>query len=123
MTNDKLIKTGVGWRIGWNPNAEEFQGLVGGDDWAIELTEAELNDFCRLFAQLAATMEQMASELMDEEKIATEAETDLIWLEVEGYPHSYSLHLMLNSDRRCEGSWSAAAVPHLLQAIQTFQVF
>lgn len=123
MTNDKLMKSGEGWRIGWNPNAEEFQGLLGGDDWAIELTEAELNDFCRLFAQLAATMKQMAIELMDEERIATEAETDLIWLEVEGYPHSYSLHLMLNSGRRCEGSWSAAAVPHLLQAIQTFQVF
>lgn len=123
MTNDKLMKSGEGWRIGWNPNAEEFQGLLGGDDWAIELTEAELNDFCRLFAQLASTMKQMASELMDEERIATEAETDLIWLEVEGYPHSYSLHLMLNSGRRCEGSWSATAVPHLLQAIQTFQVF
>lgn len=123
MTNDKLMKSGEGWRIGWNPNAEEFQGLLGGDDWAIELTEAELNDFCRLFAQLAATMKQMAIELMDEERIATEAETDLIWLEVEGYPHSYSLHLMLNSGRRCEGSWSATAVPHLLQAIQTFQVF
>ncbi|OKH39776.1 hypothetical protein NIES2119_05900 [[Phormidium ambiguum] IAM M-71] len=123
MTNDKLMKSGEGWRLGWNPNAEEFQGLLGGDDWAIELTEAELNDFCRLFAQLAATMKQIASELMDEERIATEAETDLIWLEVEGYPHSYSLHLMLNSGRRCEGSWSAEAVPHLLQAIQTFQVF
>jgi len=34
-----------GWRIGWNPNAAEFKGLVGTDDWAIELTETELNDF------------------------------------------------------------------------------
>jgi len=123
MTNDKLIKSGSGWRIGWNSNAAEYKGLVGGDDWAIELTEAELNDFCRLLTQLAATMEQMASELMDEEKIATVAESDLIWLEVEGYPHSYSLHLMVNSGRRCEGSWPAEAVPHLLQAIQVFQVF
>jgi len=41
---ERVIKSGLGWRVGWNPNAVEFKGLVGGDDWAIELTEAELID-------------------------------------------------------------------------------
>lgn len=120
---ERIVKSGAGWRIGWNPNGGEFKGLVGGDDWAIELTEAELNDFCRLLGQLAATMSQMASELMDEEKIATEAESDLIWLEVEGYPHAYSLQLIVNSGRRCEGNWPAEVVPHLVQAVQILKVF
>ena len=120
---ERLLKIGEGWRIGWNPNALEYKGLVGGDDWAIELTEAELNDFCRLLAQLAATMTKMAAELMDEEKIACEAESDLLWLEAEGYPHAYNLHLIVNSGRRCEGNWPSAAVPGLLQAIQIIQVF
>ena len=35
-----LIKSGAGWRIGWNPHAPEFKGLIGTDHWAIELTEA-----------------------------------------------------------------------------------
>jgi hypothetical protein len=100
---ERVIKTGVGWRLGWNPQAQEFKGLVAGDGWAIELTEAELNDFCRLLGQLAATISQMASELMDEEKIAIEAESDLLWVQVEGYPEAYSVQLILNAGRRVRG--------------------
>ena len=118
-----VIKSGNGWRLGWNPEAEEFKGLVAGDGWAIELTEAELEDFCRLLGQLAGTMSQMANELMDEEKIAIEAESDLLWLQVEGYPQAYSVQLILNSGRRCEGFWPAAAVPGLVQAAKVLKVF
>ena len=120
---DKIVKSGVGWRLGWDHNAREFKALVGGDNWALELTAAEFDDFCRLLNQLASTMSQMATELMDEEKIACEAESDLLWLEVEGYPDAYNLHLILNTGRRGEGTWTAAAVPELLQAIQVIKVF
>ncbi|QLE58951.1 DUF1818 family protein [Nostoc sp. TCL26-01] len=120
---ERLIKSGAGWRIGWNPNAPKFKGLVGTDDWAIELTEAELDDFCRLLAKLANTMQQLTSELMDEEKIACEAESDLLWMEVAGYPHEYNLRFILNTGRGAEGAWSAAAVPSLLQAAETLKVF
>ncbi|MFM6050382.1 MAG: DUF1818 family protein, partial [Sphaerospermopsis kisseleviana] len=48
----KVIKSGTGWRIGWNPDAPEFKGLVGTDNWAVELTKVELDDFCRLLNQL-----------------------------------------------------------------------
>lgn len=119
----RVLKKGNGWRIGINPAAAEFKGLVGTDDWAVELTEAELNDFCRLLAQLAETMQQMASELMDEEKIACEAESNLIWMEVEGYPHAYSLRFIISSGRCVEGKWDCAAVPDLIQAAATIDVF
>jgi hypothetical protein len=69
-----------------------------------------------MLGQLAQTMSQMASELMDEEKIACEAESDLLWMEVEGYPSAYTLRFILNTGRRCEGSWLAQAVPGLVQA-------
>ncbi|MBD2772429.1 DUF1818 family protein [Iningainema tapete] len=120
---ERLIKSGSGWRIGWNPVAPKFKGLVGTDEWAIELTEAELNDFCRLLIQLADTMKQLASELMDEEKIACVAESDLLWMEVEGYPHAYSLRLILNTERCAEGKWDASAVLELLAASKTLKVF
>ncbi len=120
---ERIVKSGTGWRIGWNPNTNEFKGLVGGEDWAIELTEAELNDFCRLLEHLADTLNQMSAELMDEEKIACEAESDLIWMQVEGYPDAYSLQFILNTGRCAEGSWSAAAVPGLVQAVQVLKVF
>jgi hypothetical protein len=120
---ERLLKSGSGWRIGWNPNASEYKGLVGTDDWAIELTETELNEFCRLLSQLADTMKQISTELMDEEKIACEAESDLLWMEVEGYPHEYALRFILNTGRCAEGKWSASATTGLLQAAGTLKVF
>lgn len=119
----RLIKRGPGWQIGWDPEAQTFQGLVGTDDWALELTEAELNEFCRLLVQLATTMDQMRDELMDQEAIACEAECDVLWLEVNGYPDAYRLHLILLTGRRGEGHWSAEVVPELVQAAQSLKVF
>ena len=114
----RVLKKGNGWRIGFNPAAPEFKGLVGTDDWAVELTESELNDFCRLLAQLADTMEQMKSELMDEEKIACEAESNLLWMQVEGFPHAYNL------GRCVEGQWNdCAAVRDLIQAAAMVEIF
>ncbi|MCC0179750.1 DUF1818 family protein [Waterburya agarophytonicola K14] len=110
---ERLTKSGAGWRIGWHPHGVKYQGLIGGEDWAIELTKAELNDFCRLLNQLVDTMSQMSAELMDEEKINCEAETDLLWMEVEGYCRSYSLRLILNCDRRCEGNWQEGVAPQI----------
>lgn len=120
---ERVVKSGFGWRLGWNPAAPEFQGLVGTDEWAIELTEAELNDFCRLLVQLADTIKQIATELMDEEKIACEAESNLLWMEVEGYPHAYSLRLILKTGRCAEGKWNDSAVPGLLQACKMLKIF
>jgi len=65
----------------------------------------------------------MQSELMDEEAITCEVETDLLWLEANGYPHAYSLHLMLRTGRRAEGHWTAAVVPELIQAVRSLKVF
>lgn len=119
----RLLKTGAGWRLGWDASAPEFKGLVGGDEWAIELTEAELEDLRRLSEQLQHTMRQMQAELMDEEKIACEVESDAIWLEVEGFPQAYSLRLILRSGRRAEGYWGAEAVSEFLQALHSIEVF
>ena len=117
----RWLKKGAGWRIGWNPEAETYKGLVGTDNWAIELTEGELDDFCQLLLQLAKTMEQMKQELMETERIACEVERDRLWMEVEGYPHAYSLRLILHQDRRCEGNWSPEAIPELVQIVQEFK--
>lgn len=119
----RIVKNGSGWRLGWDANAPEFKALVGGDDWAIELTEAEFTDFCRLLEQLAATITDIARELMDEEKIVCEVESDLIWLEAEGYHYAYNLHLIVNSGRRVEVSWPASVVPKLISEIFLLKVF
>jgi hypothetical protein len=120
---ERLLKSGPGWRVGWDPTAPEFKGLVGTDDWALELTDAELDDFCRLLLQVAETMALMREELMDQEAIACEVESDLVWLEANGYPDAYGVQLLLLKGRRGEGHWAAAVVPDLLQAVQQLKVF
>jgi Domain of unknown function (DUF1818) len=118
----KVLKSGDGWRIGWNP-AGKYQGLVGGDEWAFELTAEELADFCRLLGQLVANVRSIEAELMDEESIACEAESDLVWMQLEGIAGKYGLRLILNTGRSCEGNWSAAAVAELITAIDSLKFF
>lgn len=121
--SSRIVKSGSGWRLGWDAEGGEFKGLVGGEDWAMELTEAELNDFCRLLGQLAQSMEEMAYELMDEERIACEAESDRLWMQVEGYPQSYTVQFILNTGRRGEGKWPAEAVGGLVRGASILKTF
>jgi len=119
----RFIKQGPGWRIGWNEESVIYKGLVGSDDWAIELTETEFRDFCRMVLQLGETMEVMQAELMAEETITCELQSDLIWLEVVGFPSAYSLRLLVEQGRRCEGNWQESAVKAMTAAIQVFNGF
>jgi Domain of unknown function (DUF1818) len=119
----RRLRSGQGWRLGWDDEPIAHPALIGGDEWAIELTAVELDDFCRLALQLAGTMSQMRQELMAEERITCEAESDRLWLEAEGFPYAYDLRLIVLTGRRGEGFWEAAAVPGLLQAMQVLKVF
>ena len=106
-----------------NPDALEYPGLVGADAWSMELTKIELKDFCRLALQLADTMGAIAPELMDDERISCEAESENLWLEAEGFPNDYTLRLIVLTGRRGEGEWSSAAVSELLNAIRLIEAF
>lgn len=119
----RQLRSGTGWRLGWDDEAIAFPGLVGGDEWAIELSAVELEDFCQLMAQLAATLQQLSQDLMDEERMTCEVESELLWLEAEGYPHEYDLRLIVLTGRRGEGFWNASAVSELLQAAQVLKFF
>ncbi|MDJ1185889.1 DUF1818 family protein [Roseofilum casamattae] len=112
-----MIREGNGWRVGWRPDAREYPALLAGADWAIELTNAELEEFCRLLQQLVDSLQHIAPELMDAEKITCEAEGSLIWMEVEGFPHFFSLHFILNTGRRMEGSWPDSVTPEVINAL------
>ena len=113
----KQLLSGEGWRIGWRSDVDFYKGLVGADSWAIELTEREFKDFCKLASQLAETMQMMAAELSDGEKICCTLETEDVSLEVNGFPHAFTLRLQLLTERSFEGFWDAMAVPFLIGAI------
>jgi hypothetical protein len=118
-----LIKKGKGWRIGWQEKASAYKGLIGSEHWAIELTVAEMQDFRRLLLQIHQGMLDISKHLMEEEIIVCEAESDLIWLGAEGYPHNYSLRIILHHHRSCEGTWSENVTQDLIQATQSLELF
>ncbi len=109
--------------MGWRPASCDYPGLVGSDDWAVELTAAELADFCRLLQQLSQTIAHLSAELMAEEKIDCEVESDRLWLQAVGYCDSYSLRLVLSGGRQAEGNWTTTAVPDLIAAATTLGLF
>ena len=120
---ERFIKEGDGWRLGWNPAAIRYCGLLAGRGWAVELTKSEFETFCRLALDLRKTIGAIAAELMDEEQLTCEAEADDLWLEAEGLPDAYSLRFILSSGRRCEGEWDATSAQQITQAIHHLTLF
>lgn len=119
----RQLKLGKGWRIGLDPDAAPFQGLVGADDWSVELTRPEFDEFCQAALQLSDTVDRLRTELMDEESVTCEHTSNSLYLEVRGYPDRYQLSFILLTGRRAEGTWDSTATPELLRAIQMLQVF
>ncbi len=119
----KILKQGEGWRVGYDPAQSAYPFLIGGADWAVELTQAEFTDFQRLTAELSETVTLIAPELMAEETIQCNLENENIWLEVSGLPDAYELRWILQQGRRAEGTWPAAIVADLLMAIAQITVF
>lgn len=119
----RFIKEGQGWRLGWDSGAATYQGLLAGDDWAMELTAQEFQDFCRLAQQLGQNLAAIALELMDEERLTCEAESETLWLEAEGFPQSFALRFILQSGRRCEGAWPPGVASAVVQATGQMMLF
>ncbi|NJM66240.1 MAG: DUF1818 family protein [Acaryochloris sp. RU_4_1] len=120
----RQLRAGEGWRLGWQPTTiSAFQGLVGTNEWAVELTQPEFADFHRLLLQLVDVFEQMSDQLMDKETITCEASSDLIWMQARGYPQQFSLSFILLSGRRAEGQWDVSSTVELVNAMQTIEVF
>ncbi len=118
-----MLREGKGWRLGWDDQRAHFKGLVGGEHWSLELTQDEFTALCRLAQQLAETMASMATELMPDEHITCEQETPQLWMEAEGFPHSYSLRFILLNGRGGEGAWPSNIVPEVLGGLDRINVF
>lgn len=121
--NNCLIKKGKGWRIGWKYSAPMYQGLIGGEDWAIELTSQEMQDFRRLLLQIDQAVIDISQHLMEEETIVCEVESDLMWLGAQGYFDRYSLRIILLQGRGCEGTWDENIIQELIRASQSLEIF
>ena len=96
--------------------------LIGGADWAVELTAVEATS---LLAGLLSLLEQLgaiADQLMEEELISLELERDGWWLGLDGNPGHWHLRCILIPTpglRGGEGAWAPGAGLELARALES----
>ncbi|MBM5802538.1 MAG: DUF1818 family protein [Cyanobacteria bacterium K_DeepCast_35m_m2_155] len=110
------IQAGQGWRLRMDPQRQPFVVLVGGPDWAVELTAAEA---AQLQAGVRCLIEQcaaIAAVLMPEETLELEHASSGLWLQLNGFAERWSLRFVLEPQpaamhpaRGVEGGWDQDA--------------
>ena len=85
-----------------------------------DLSNVSVDNLAKVKVPSREEIQRLQNELMDEEKINCELESDLIYLLADGYPDSYCLRILLNQGRRAEGNWSSLAVTQLNAALKSF---
>ena len=97
-----IQKEGPGWRLAKDPLRKYFPVLIGGEDWAIELTEVEAKSLVELIQELTAQHQQLEDQLMPQEALCLEMERQQWWGCLDGDRESWSLRLILHGDGECD---------------------
>lgn len=114
------IQEGEGWRWLVDPDRHPFVVLIGGQDWAVELTAEEARGLRQGLVQLVQEHRSLADQLMPEEAISLEMERGPLWMALEGDRAMWQLRFVLtpNSESRAvEGSWQPKASVALVAAL------
>ena len=123
------IQSGEGWRLRVDPQRQPFSVLIGGRDWAAELTVPEA---ARLRAAVATLLHQLATTaplLMPEETLELEHASEGLWLQLSGTAGQWALRFVIDDTARgversrgLEGGWDCAASPALAAALASIQL-
>ncbi|MFL0769979.1 MAG: DUF1818 family protein [Prochlorococcus sp.] len=118
-----IQQEGPGWRLARDPTRGFFPVLIGGESWAIEITESEWQGLMTLLCDLNDQHQQLIDQLLDEESISVEIERQPWWGCLDGDRHAWSLQLVLEGDqhrgRGAEGAWPAPAAQAITAALRT----
>ena len=123
------IRSGEGWRLRVDPQRQPFSVLIGGRDWAAELTAPEAG---RLRAAVAVLVRQLAATaplLMPDETLDLEHASEGLWMQLSGTPEQWALRFLIDDtacgaerSRGLEGAWDCAASPALAAALEAVQL-
>ena len=118
-----IQQEGPGWRLARDPQRHPYGALIGGETWAIELTESEAGALASLIEDLVAPHAAQRGQLMEEEQITLELERSPWWGCLEGDSRAWSLQLILRPvdvcERGVEVSWPAPAAEAAAAAMRT----
>ena len=118
-----IKKEGPGWRIIRDSSRENFSTLVGGEAWAIELNQSEWKTLVKVVIDLSDQYKKTKDQLMDEEDITLEMESNP-WLGIlKGDKNGWKLKLILSPsssfDRGAEVSWPRNVTEAVTNAMRT----
>lgn len=118
-----IQREGPGWRLAVDPERVHYPVLIGGDQWAFELTRNEWREFVSLIASLVEQHAELVGQLMAEETIRLELERLPWWGCLEGQRDRWELQVLLQGEalgeRGVEGHWSAPAAQAMAAAVRT----
>jgi Domain of unknown function (DUF1818) len=117
----RIEREGPGWRLAWDPGREPYSVLIGGHDWAVELSGAEADALRHAVVDLLDQHAALVDQLMDEESISLELERNPWWLAIDGDRGTWGLQVVLSptpGQRAFEGAWSAPASQAFTAALQ-----
>ena len=120
---------GDGWRLVVDLARHPYIALIGGSDWAVELTRDELDILWRATRRLRLQHAALSDQLMAEESLELDLELPLLkagpgasfWMALEGDRQHWSLRFVLSPGagaRAVEGGWSVAASAPFAAALE-----
>ena len=116
-----IQQEGPGWRLARDISRGRFCVLIGGERWAIELTDEEWRGLVAIVVDLEDQHRSLLDQLMAEEAISIEAEQGPWWAALEGDRSQWSLSVVLTAadSRGAEGFWQAPAAAAMVAALRT----
>ena len=118
-----IKKEGPGWRIIRDSSRDNFSTLIGGESWAIEITDFEWESLVKVVIDLSDQYQDIRNQLMGDEDITLELESKH-WLAIlKGDQYGWNLKLILNSsgsiNRGVEVFWSRKVTKQVVNAMRT----
>ncbi len=117
-----IKQEGQGWRIIRDASRGDFSTLIGGQSWAIELNQFEWETLVNVVIDLSDQYKNIKEELMGEEDITLEMESNP-WLAIlQGDQYGWNLKLILESsdslNRGAEVFWPRDVTFNLVKAMR-----
>ncbi len=118
-----IQQEGPGWRLAYDLSRKGFPFLIGGEQWAVELTEVEVKELYSLLVELEHQLKLIRVQLMSEESIRLELQHHEWWGCLDGTRDRWSLQVILQGigeqRRGLECAWPAPAAQAFLAALRT----
>jgi len=93
-----INQEGPGWRLAKDSSKKIFPYLIGGENWAVELSEKEWNVLVTIIFDLIDQHDKLRDQLMPEEMISLEIERPPCWAMLDGKKDLWNLKVILNGN-------------------------